>query len=96
MELQSMDFNTALMLDGNAVAGLLHEIFNTEMTVVPICCASCGREGELGSLQAYMHGPGVVLRCPACEQIVLRIVQTPRTTYLDARGTVYLYIPRQS
>jgi hypothetical protein len=95
MENLSMDLNATLMLDGNAVAGLLQEIFATEMTIAPTCCAGCGREGELGSLQAYMHGPGVVLRCPACGHIMLRIVQTPKMTYVDARGVVYLSIPRQ-
>jgi hypothetical protein len=94
MQADLMDMNTALMVDGNAVAGLLQEIFATEMTLAPTCCAGCGREGEMGSLQVYRHGPGIVLRCPACQQIVLRIVQTPRITYVDARGATYWCIPR--
>jgi hypothetical protein len=34
------------------------------------------------------------LRCPACEQVILRIVQTPQAIYLDARGAVYLRLAR--
>ncbi len=90
---QAMDINTSLMVDGNAVAGLLQELFAVEMTVAPVGCASCGREGELGSLRAYLHGPGVVLRCPGCGAVMLRIVQTPRANYLDARGAAFLCIP---
>ena len=89
----SLDLNAQLMMDGNAVAGMLQEIFTTEMTVAPVCCSSCGREGEVGSLQVYLHGPGVVLRCPSCQQVILRIVRTPRMTYIDARGATYLCIP---
>jgi hypothetical protein len=40
----------SLMLDGHALAGLLHELFDVEMTVAPIECGSYGCEGEIGSL----------------------------------------------
>ncbi len=93
METDLMDINNQLMMDGNAVAGLLQEIFATEMTVAPTCCAGCGREGELGSLHVYGRGPGIILRCPACQQVVLRIVCTPHAINVDTRGAVYLSIP---
>jgi hypothetical protein len=93
MEVEQMDMNAQLMVDGNAVAGLLHEIFSTEMTVAPTCCAGCGREGAMGTLHVYLHGAGIVLRCPACQQVVLRIVHTPRATYVDARGAAFFAIP---
>ncbi len=95
MDVGLIDMNEELMLDGNAVAGLLEEIFSVEMTVAHTCCANCGREGEMGSLHAFLHGPGVVLRCPACEQVVLRIARTPKMTYVDARGAVYWCIPER-
>jgi hypothetical protein len=88
------DINRELMLDGNAVAGLLGEIFGVEMTSGPTECAHCGNQAELGSLLAFTQGPGVVLRCSACRQVVLRIVRTPEAIYLDARGVVYLKMTR--
>jgi hypothetical protein len=87
------DINRSVMLDGNALAGLLREIFTTEMTVSPAQCAHCGREGALGSLLAFMQGPGVILRCPACEQVVLRITRVTDRYYLDARGATFVCIP---
>ncbi len=84
------DINDELMLDANATAGLLFEIFGVEMTASPTECAHCGNEGEIGTLLAFTQGPGVILRCSACEQVVLRIVQTPHEIVLDARGAVYL------
>jgi hypothetical protein len=88
------DINRQLMLDANATAGLLYEIFGAEMTTSPTECAHCGREGEIGTLLAFTQGPGIVLRCSACENVVIRIVQTPEAIYLDARGAVYLKLAR--
>lgn len=88
------DINRELMLDANATAGVLYEIFGVEMTASPTECAHCGNEGEVGALLAFTQGPGVILRCSACENVVLRIVQTPDAIYLDARGAVYLRLSR--
>ncbi len=88
------DMNRELMLDANAAAGLLQEIFGADMTAAPTECANCGAEGEMGTLLAFTQAPGVVLRCPACEQVVVRIVQTPNAYYIDARGAVYLRLAR--
>jgi hypothetical protein len=88
------DINRELMLDANATAGVLYEIFGVEMTASPTECANCGNEGEIGELLAFTQGPGIVLRCSTCEHVVLRIVQTPEAIYLDARGAVYLRLER--
>jgi len=94
MEDLQPDLSRTLRLDANAVAGLLREAFGTEMTATPIECAHCGNRAEVGTLLAYCHGPGVVLRCSGCEQIVVRIVQTPEFYDLDARGAVALRLNR--
>jgi Zn finger protein HypA/HybF involved in hydrogenase expression len=86
------DMNRSMMLDGNAAAGLLQEVFSAEMTAAPTECASCGRQGEVGTLMAFVQAPGVVLRCPACESVMVRMVRADRFIYLDARGAVYLRI----
>jgi uncharacterized protein DUF6510 len=91
---ETPDVDRELMLDANAAAGLLYEIFGTEMTASPTECAHCGREGEIGELFAFTQGPGIVLRCSSCENVVIRIVQTPEAIYLDARGAVYLRLGR--
>jgi hypothetical protein len=88
------DLNAEMMLDGNAIAGLFHEIFATEMTAAPTECANCGHEGEIGSLLCFNQAPGLILRCPGCQAVMIRIVQTPDAIYLDARGAVYLRLTR--
>lgn len=88
------DINDELMLDANATAGLLFDIFGVEMTASPTECAHCGNGGEIGELLAFTQGPGIVLRCSSCEHVVMRIVQAPDAIYLDARGAVYLRLSR--
>jgi hypothetical protein len=83
------------VLDGNAVAGTLETLFGADMTAVPQRCAHCGTVSMVGQLRAYLRGPGSVLRCPTCEGIVLRIVETAEATYIDARGAAYLRIERE-
>jgi hypothetical protein len=78
----------ALTLDANAVAGMLHEVFGKEMTGHDSQCAHCGNRAPVGSFRVYgIGGPGVILRCSACTQIVIRLVRRPDGTFLvDASG----------
>jgi len=89
-----IDMSRALMLDGNAAAGILHEIFGLEMTANPTQCAHCGAVGQVGMLWAFIQAMGTVLRCPACGSVILRIVETPHAIYLDAQGAAYLRLER--
>jgi hypothetical protein len=62
----------ALWLDGNALAGLLADVFATEMTRTTRTCQSCGSSSAIGAHRAY-RGAGVVLRCPVCGDLALRV-----------------------
>ena len=78
------------VLDGNAAAGPLAAAFGADMTIVPGKCAHCGAVHVVAELRAYIRAPGTVLRCPICDGIILRIVETDEATYVDARGAAYL------
>ncbi|MBO4275106.1 DUF6510 family protein [Microbispora triticiradicis] len=80
-------------LDGNALAGPLGEIFATDVSAAVGRCASCGLTGPVASLRVYGQAPGLVARCPGCEEVVLRLVRGPDAAWLDLRGTVTLRIP---
>jgi len=82
-------------LDGNALAGMLETLFGSDMTAVPGRCAHCSTVNMVGAMRAYTGGPGAVLRCPACDEVVLRLVVTAEATYLDARGAAYLRLSRR-
>ncbi len=74
------------MLDANAVAGTLEEIFRRDVTASATVCAHCGNSAALATLLAFTRGPGVVLRCSSCEQVVLRFTVTPGGVRMDLRG----------
>jgi hypothetical protein len=78
-------------LDGNAAAGRLADLFAVEMTRATVVCDGCGREGALATLKFY-GGAGVVLRCPTCEAIMLRLLNTGSTLNLDLRGCTRLTV----
>jgi hypothetical protein len=88
------EMGDSLTLDANAVAGRLRELFGVEMTATPSACAHCGNVAEMGTLIAFTRGPGVILRCSTCSGVVMRIVETPDATFLDARGAAYIRLPR--
>ena len=83
-------------LDGNAAAGALAEVFALEMTEAMVSCEGCGREGALATLRLYGRGAGLVLRCPNCETVNLRLLNTGTAINLDLRGCARLtfQIPR--
>jgi hypothetical protein len=86
------DLGEALMLDGNAVAGELEELMGFDMTASLHRCTSCGNRGAMATLLAFTGGPGTVLRCSVCREVVIRIVRTPTATYLDLRGAAYVRV----
>jgi len=84
---------TDLFTDGNALAGPLDEIFTVEMTMARGRCAGCGRTGTVAEMRVYGMAPGMVARCPGCDEVLLRLVRAPDRAYLDLRGVVALEIP---
>jgi hypothetical protein len=75
----------ALTLDGNAAAGLLREVFAAEMTTAVGTCDGCGAIDSVGAVRLY-SGAGVVLRCPQCEAVLMKIVTDGARVWIDLRG----------
>ena len=63
----------ALRLDGNAAAGILREVFATDVTTAVGTCAGCGATDAVGSVHVYVSA-GIVLRCPSCDAVLIRLV----------------------
>jgi len=75
-----------LILDGNAAAGLLQEIFVPEITTAQIQCAACNSAAAVGDLRRYATPMGAVLRCTHCDGVLLRAVCTPGGRWLEMTG----------
>jgi hypothetical protein len=83
----------ALWLDGNALAGLLVELFGTEMTTAMHGCGTCGARREVGAHRAY-RGAGDVLRCPVCGDVAMRIAELRDRYVVQVTGTWRFSVPR--
>jgi hypothetical protein len=82
----------ALRLDGNSAAGILSELFIPDLTAARAKCAGCGAVRPVGSLLAYAHGMGIVVRCPDCDRVVLRAARTPTELWVDMRGAASIVV----
>jgi len=71
--------------DGNEIAGLLQDVFVPEFTTMERTCQSCGDLNPVGAHRAY-HGAGIVLRCPNCEDVALRVAELPDRLVFELRG----------
>jgi Zn finger protein HypA/HybF involved in hydrogenase expression len=81
-----------LMLDGNAVAGMLGEVFAVEMTTATMMCGNCGAAGAVGGMHVF-RGAGIVLRCPQCDHALVRIVEDGTRMWMNFSGMRTIEIP---
>ena len=77
-------------LDGNAIGGLLHEVFGAEMTTAMGICADCGAAGPVAELVVYLQAPGTIVRCRSCSSILMVMVDVRGTRCIDLRGLAEL------
>ena len=82
---------TDMRLDGNAVAGVLRQVFTAEMTTAIGTCGQCGERQMIGALLAY-QGAGVVLRCPGCDHALVKMVWGDARVWISFAGVQTLEI----
>jgi hypothetical protein len=77
-------------LDGNAAAGMLSEVFALELTGARGRCDGCGNVAHVGEARAFVEAPGLVIRCRACESVLLVLVRGDGRYWLGAQGFSWL------
>jgi len=83
-----------LRLDGNAAAGLLQDLFAFEITTATTTCDECGQASPVGALLFYGQQLGAVLRCPACNQVMMVVTRPHDEWWVDLRGVRILRITK--
>ena len=76
-------------VDGNAVAGLLREVFALDVTTAFIVCAGCEARAELGGVRVFGGTMGAVFRCDGCDDVMIRLVRTPEGYCLNMQGRLF-------
>lgn len=80
-------------LDGNALAGLLYEVFGEEMTGFMVTCANCGAIAAVAETVVYPRLPGAVARCRICGALLMVITQMRGIHCVDLHGIAALDAP---
>jgi hypothetical protein len=73
-------------LDGNAIGGLLIDVFGTEMTTAISTCLACGARSPVAELPVYRRAPGTVVRCRTCSRVLMVFVRTHGLNCVDLTG----------
>ena len=77
-------------VDGNAIGGLLTEVFGTEMTDAASICGSCGAARLVAELAVYRPALGTVVRCRSCDSVLMVFVKVHDMTCVDLLGLAAL------
>ena len=80
-----------LMVDGNAVAGVLREVFAVEMTTAIATCDTCGESDAVGALHVF-RGAGIVMCCPHCDNALITIVKDDARVWIRSSGVRTLQV----
>jgi hypothetical protein len=80
-------------LDGNAIGGLLIDVFGTEMTAAGSICGTCGATRPVAELVVYRQAPGTVVRCRTCGSVLMVFVKAHGVTGVDLSGLASLSQP---
>jgi hypothetical protein len=84
---------TAGALDGNAIAGLLVDVFGAETTTAMGTCGRCGARARVAETEVYLRAPGTVVRCRSCRTVLMVLVTIRGITCVDLRGLAALEPP---
>jgi hypothetical protein len=79
-----------MALDGNAIGGLLAEVFGRDMTGAEAICAGCGAAGPVAETAVYVRGPGTVVRCRRCSTVLMVIARVRGLNCVDLSGLAAL------
>jgi Family of unknown function (DUF6510) len=77
-------------VDGNAIGGLLIDVFGTEMTAADSTCGTCGATRPVAQLVVYQRAPGTVVRCRTCGSVLMVFVKAHGAVCVDLAGLTAL------
>jgi hypothetical protein len=77
-------------LDGNAIGGLLIDVFGAEMTAAGSTCGTCGATRPVAELVVYRRGPGTVVPSPTSGRVLMVFVVAHGLICVDLTGLASL------
>jgi hypothetical protein len=77
-------------IDGNAIGGMLIDVFGRDMTAANSTCAACGASRPVAELVVYNQAPGIVVRCRTCGSVVMVLIRRASVIGVDLTGLASL------
>jgi hypothetical protein len=65
------------IVDGNAAAGLLSEVFAGDPTIFVGTCRGCGAEAVLAEAVVEIDEAAAIIRCRSCTHTLLTVLREP-------------------
>lgn len=62
-------------VDGNALAGLLAEVFAADVTLAVMTCGGCSASAPLGAADVEDDGVAAIVRCRSCTHTMLTVLR---------------------
>jgi Family of unknown function (DUF6510) len=78
------------VLDGNAIGGLLMQLFGADLTAAIGTCGVCGTAGPVAEMAVYLPKLGTVVRCRVCDNVLMVFVEVRGVTCVDLHGLAQL------
>jgi Family of unknown function (DUF6510) len=82
-----------LCVDGNALGGLLIDVFGADLTAASAVCGSCGTSAPVAVLTVYRRAPGTVVRCRSCDAVLMVFVTVNGALGVELAGLAGLDSP---
>ncbi len=81
--------NAAVVVDGNAAAGILSEIFAGEVTTIVGTCGGCGMVAPLAEAVVELDEVGAIVRCRGCTHTLVTVLRTRRRESVVVFGALH-------
>jgi hypothetical protein len=88
-----VDIHTVAMLDGNALAGMLGDVFAVDVTMIVATCRECGRRAVLAEAIVERDAVCAIVRCRGCTRTLFTVLERPGGLRLETGVLGALELP---
>lgn len=67
--------NVAMTVDGNALAGMLADVFDGEVTMLVGVCGGCGSAAALAEAVVELDDVAAIVRCRSCTHTLFTVLR---------------------
>lgn len=72
--------NATVILDGNAAAGILSDVFSGDVTLCVGVCGGCGDVAPLAEAVVELDEVAAIVRCRGCTHTLVTVLRGPDET----------------